>query len=31
MTFALKKDATGWLIHGWTWTGPTAPKVTGKK
>jgi hypothetical protein len=22
MTFALKKGATGWLIHGWTWTGP---------
>ena len=22
MTFVLKKDATGWLIHGWTWTGP---------
>ena len=21
MTFVLKKDATGWLIHGWTWTG----------
>src|SRR6476620_8054753 len=21
MTFALKKGATGWLIHGWTWTG----------
>ena len=30
MTFALKKGATGWLIHAWTWTGPkpagTAPK-----
>jgi ketosteroid isomerase-like protein len=24
MTFVLKKDATGWLIHGWTWTGPKA-------
>jgi hypothetical protein len=22
MTFVLKKAATGWLIHGWTWTGP---------
>jgi hypothetical protein len=22
MTFALKKGANGWLIHGWTWTGP---------
>lgn len=22
MTFALKKAAGGWLIHGWTWTGP---------
>jgi len=29
MTVVLKKGATGWLIHGWTWTGPTAPKVTG--
>ena len=27
MTFALKKTATGWLIHGWTWTGPKAKKV----
>jgi hypothetical protein len=27
MTFALKKGATGWLIHGWTWTGPKAKKV----
>lgn len=23
MTFALKKTAGGWLIHGWTWTGTT--------
>ena len=23
MTFVLKKGAAGWLIHGWTWTGPT--------
>jgi ketosteroid isomerase-like protein len=22
MTFVLKKGAGGWLIHGWTWTGP---------
>ena len=22
MTFVLKKGATGWLIHSWTWTGP---------
>jgi ketosteroid isomerase-like protein len=22
MTFVLKKGADGWLIHGWTWTGP---------
>jgi SnoaL-like domain len=21
MTFALRKGAGGWLIHGWTWTG----------
>lgn len=27
MTFALKKGAAGWLIHGWTWTGPNAPKA----
>ena len=26
MTFVLKKGAGGWLIHGWTWTGP-APKA----
>jgi hypothetical protein len=24
MTFALKKGAAGWSIHGWTWTGPKA-------
>ena len=24
MTFALKKAAAGWLIHGWTWTGAKA-------
>jgi ketosteroid isomerase-like protein len=22
MTFVVKKDASGWLIHSWTWTGP---------
>jgi hypothetical protein len=22
MTFALRKGSGGWLIHGWTWTGP---------
>jgi len=27
MTFALKKGASGWLIHGWTWTGPRAQKA----
>jgi ketosteroid isomerase-like protein len=30
MTFALKKDASGWLIHAWTWTGPRAQKAAGK-
>ena len=29
MTFVLKKGATGWLIHGWTWTGPKAPTAAG--
>jgi len=24
MTFALTKGSAGWLIHGWTWTGPAA-------
>jgi len=27
MTFVLKKGAGGWLIYGWTWTGPKAQKV----
>jgi ketosteroid isomerase-like protein len=27
MTFVMKKGANGWLIHGWTWTGPRAQKV----
>ncbi|MEO7275902.1 MAG: nuclear transport factor 2 family protein [Vicinamibacterales bacterium] len=22
MTYVLKKGPSGWLIHGWTWTGP---------
>jgi hypothetical protein len=30
MTFALKKGASGWLIHGWTWTGPRPTKVAAK-
>jgi hypothetical protein len=29
MTFALKKGSTGWLIHGWTWTGPKPSAATG--
>lgn len=24
MTFVLRKGPGGWLIHGWTWTGPKA-------
>ena len=27
MTFMLKKGATGWLIHGWVWTGGKAQKA----
>ena len=27
MTFVLKKGAGGWLIHGWTWTGPKAERA----
>lgn len=27
MTFVLKKGSTGWLIHGWTWNGPTPAKA----
>jgi ketosteroid isomerase-like protein len=30
MTYVLKKTATGWLIHGWTWTGPRPSKVAAK-
>ena len=26
-TFSLQKGAAGWLIHGWTWTGPKPNKV----
>jgi hypothetical protein len=29
MTFTLKNGAGGWLIHGWTWTGPKPRKVSG--
>jgi ketosteroid isomerase-like protein len=28
MTFVLKKESSGWLIHGWAWTGPS-PKPAG--
>jgi ketosteroid isomerase-like protein len=31
MTFVLKKDAGGWLIHGWTWTGPKPKAVAAAK
>lgn len=35
MTFVLKKDASGWLIHSWTWTGakptPAAMKTAPAK
>jgi hypothetical protein len=27
MTFALRKGEAGWLIHGWTWTGPKPEAV----
>jgi hypothetical protein len=27
MTFVLKKGAGGWLIHGWTWTGPKPQRI----
>jgi ketosteroid isomerase-like protein len=29
MTFSLKKTSSGWMIHGWTWTGPRPSKVEG--
>ena len=31
MTFTLEKGAGGWLIHGWTWTGPKASKAGAAK
>jgi hypothetical protein len=31
MTFVLKKGASGWLIHGWTWTGPKPQKAPAAK
>lgn len=31
MTFVLRKGAGGWLIHGWTWTGPRPQPAGGKK
>ena len=31
MTFVLRKGASGWLIHGWTWTGPRPQPAGGKK
>jgi hypothetical protein len=31
MTFVLKKGPTGWLIHGWTWTGPKPQKAAGSE
>jgi hypothetical protein len=27
ITVVLKKGASGWLIHGWTWTGPKPQKA----
>jgi hypothetical protein len=30
MTFVLGKGAAGWLIHGWTWTGPKPRPAAGK-
>lgn len=31
MTFALRKGPSGWLIHGWTWTGPKPTGATKKQ
>jgi len=31
MTVVLKKGASGWLIHGWTWTGPKPQRVAPAK
>ena len=28
MTFVLRKETAGWLIHGWTWTGARAQKAS---
>ena len=30
MTFVLKKETAGWLIHSWTWTGPRPKPAAGK-
>ena len=30
MTVVLKKGASGWLIHAWTWTGPKPTKAAAK-
>ena len=30
MTFALQNGGGGWLIHGWTWTGPKPRPVKAK-
>jgi hypothetical protein len=27
MTFTLQKEAAGWMIHSWTWTGPKPQKA----
>lgn len=31
MTFVLGKGASGWLIHGWSWTGPKPSAVGAAK
>jgi ketosteroid isomerase-like protein len=31
MTFVLRKGTRGWLIHGWTWTGPRPTRAAGPK
>ena len=31
MTFVLKKGTSGWLIHGWTWTGRMRSRRTGSR
>ena len=30
MTYVVKQDAKGWLIHSWTWTGPAPTKAAAK-